>query len=114
MKFFKPQNIEQGISNIEVITSSFCGSLFYLPAIASRSGEAGGHSIFNGFAYQGDFPLAKIRLYKIQGDAFILSPFSPNYNDPDDLTVSDRFIHRNVPKQPVLRCAIPGIWPKTI
>jgi hypothetical protein len=25
---FEPQNVEEGISNIEVITSSFCGSLF--------------------------------------------------------------------------------------
>jgi len=28
MNFFKPQNIEQGMSSIEVITSLFCGSLF--------------------------------------------------------------------------------------
>ena len=27
-RLFEPQNIEQGISNIEVITSAFCGSLF--------------------------------------------------------------------------------------
>jgi hypothetical protein len=25
---FEPQNVEQGISNVEVNTSSFCGSLF--------------------------------------------------------------------------------------
>jgi hypothetical protein len=33
----EPQNIEQGISNIEVITSSFCGSLFCC-SILSREG----------------------------------------------------------------------------
>jgi len=31
--FFKPQNVQQGISNIELKTSSFCGSLFDLPAV---------------------------------------------------------------------------------
>jgi len=31
--FSEPQNVEQGISNVEVNTSHFCGSLFALPAM---------------------------------------------------------------------------------
>jgi hypothetical protein len=43
----EPQNIEQGILNVEGKENlSIRHSLFDLPAIASRSGEAGGYSIF--------------------------------------------------------------------
>ena len=42
---FEPQNIEQGISNIEVSTSSFCGSLFCCstcpPSRAAQARRAG-------------------------------------------------------------------------
>jgi hypothetical protein len=49
-RLFEPQNIEQGISNIEVITSSFCGSLFCCSTCRhgppeADSGEAGGYSV---------------------------------------------------------------------
>jgi len=43
----EPQNTEQGIKNIEGKENFIIrNSLFDLPAIASRSGKAGGYSIF--------------------------------------------------------------------